>query len=221
MMTMELYKKGSKGAMVRRIQQAVGCYPDGIFGSLTEEAVKTWQREHGLTADGIVGARTLAVLFPRIVGLRKSRREITDIVLHCTASREGVPLTVEDIRRIHKANGWSDIGYHYVIDLDGNRHPGRDVDISGAHVSGHNAHSIGVVYVGGLDKDGKPKDTRTEAQKAALLLLLMDLRKLYPKARIRGHRDFSKDLNGNGIIEPREWIKACPCFDAATEYRMV
>ena len=96
---MELYKKGSRGAMVRRIQQAVGCYPDGIFGGLTEEAVKTWQRDNGLTADGIVGARTLAVMFSRIVGLKKSRREITDIVLHCTASREGVPLTVEDIRR--------------------------------------------------------------------------------------------------------------------------
>ena len=218
---MELYKVGSRGAMVKRIQQVVGCYPDGIFGRLTEESVRSWQQAHGLAVDGIVGARTLAVMFSKIIGLKKSRREITDIVVHCTASREGVPLTVEDIRRIHKANGWSDIGYHYVIDLDGNRHLGRDVNISGAHVSGHNPHSIGVVYVGGLDKDGKPKDTRTEAQKAALLLLLMDLRKLYPKARIRGHRDFSKDLNGNGIIEPKEWIKACPCFDAAETYKRV
>lgn len=249
---MELYKKGSRGAMVRRIQQAVGCYPDGIFGSLTEEAVKTWQREHGLTADGIAGPRTLAAMGisavqegfkgssgssdvsqitacygGKTLTLRRSKRRIDEIIVHCTASREGQEQTVEQIRRDHTTpvskggRGWSDIGYQYVVYLDGTVHEGRDVDISGAHVSGHNAHSIGVVYVGGLDKDGKPKDTRTEAQKAALLLLLMDLRKLYPKARIRGHRDFSRDLNGNGIIEPREWVKACPCFDAAKEYRMV
>lgn len=215
---MELYKVGSKGSMVKRIQQAVGCYADGIFGKLTEEAVVAWQKEHGLVTDGIVGARTLTAMFPNIIGLKKSRRKITDIVLHCTASREGVPLTVEDIRRIHKSNGWSDIGYHYVIDLDGNRHPGRDVDIIGAHVKGHNAHSIGVVYVGGLDSNGKPKDTRTEMQKVALLMLLMELKRIYPEACISGHRDFSPDLNGNGIIEPREWIKDCPCFDARQEY---
>ena len=75
-----------------------------------------------------------------------------------------------------------------------------------------------VVYVGGLDCKGKAKDTRTEKQKAALLALLVDLRKLYPEARISGHRDFSPDLNGNGIIEPKEWIKECPCFDAKLEY---
>jgi hypothetical protein len=212
------YKVGAKGAMVKKIQQAVKCYPDGIFGRLTEEAVKVWQKEHGLTADGIVGVATLAKMFPAIFVLKKSRRKITDIVVHCTASKEGVPLTVERIREMHKANGWSDIGYHYVVDLYGDVHNGRDVDISGAHVSGHNAHSIGVVYVGGLDGGGKCKDTRTQAQKAALLSLLIDLKMMYPDAKISGHRDFSPDLNHNGIIEPKEWIKECPCFDAKKEY---
>lgn len=218
---MELYKQGSRGEMVKRIQRVVHCADDGIWGPLTTEAVMAWQMEHGLTADGIVGPATMAKMFPSVIGLKKSKRVITDIVVHCTASREDVAMTVEDIRRIHKANGWSDIGYHYVIDHLGQRHEGRDVDISGAHVSGHNAHSIGVVYVGGLDKHGTPKDTRTDAQKAALLSLLLDLRRLYPDAKIRGHRDFSPDLNHNGIIEPQEWIKACPCYDARTEYRMV
>lgn len=212
------YKVGAKGAMVKKIQQAVKCYPDGVFGRLTEEAVKVWQKEHGLTADGIVGVATLAKMFPAIFVLKKSRRKITDIVVHCTASKEGVPLTVERIREMHKANGWSDIGYHYVVDLQGDVHNGRDVDISGAHVSGHNAHSIGVVYVGGLDGGGKPKDTRTQEQKASLLSLLIDLKMMYPDAKISGHRDFSPDLNHNGIIEPKEWIKECPCFDAKTEY---
>ena len=220
---MELLRKGSKGLMVKQIQRALNLLPDGIFGSLTEERVKEFQRTHGLTPDGIVGARTMAALFPSVitsaVGLKKSRRRIDYIVVHCTASPEGRNMTVGDIRRIHKKNGWSDIGYHYVIDIDGRILEGRDVDLSGAHVSGHNSYSIGVVYVGGLDRNLKAKDTRTEKQKAALLSLLCDLRKLYPKAEICGHRDFSPDLNGNGIIEPQEWIKECPCFEAKKEYK--
>ncbi|MBO4551496.1 MAG: N-acetylmuramoyl-L-alanine amidase [Bacteroidaceae bacterium] len=153
--------------------------------------------------------------------MRKSKRTITDIVVHCTASVAGKDLTVEDIRKIHKKNGWADIGYHYVVRLDGRIEVGRDIDKIGSHVKGHNSHSIGVVYVGGLDANGRAKDTRTENQKNSLLNLLMMLRKLYPEARISGHRDFSVDLDGNGIIEPKEWIKQCPCFDAKIEYRNV
>lgn len=226
-----IYKNGSRGAVVKQIQRIAGCYPDGIWGPLTTEAVRTWQREHQLKDDGIAGPATLAKMgitaVGQMLGLRKSKREITDIVVHCTASREGVSQTVEQLRAYHTApkskggRGWSDIGYHHVVYLDGTVHEGRDVNISGAHVSGHNAHSIGIVYVGGLDSKGKAKDTRTEKQKAALLALLVDLRKLYPEAKISGHRDFSPDLNGNGIIEPKEWIKECPCFDAKLEYRNV
>ena len=210
---MELYKVGSRGAMVKRIQQAVGCYPDGVFGKLTEESVKAWQLAHGLIPDGIVGAKTLAKMFPQVLGLKKSKRRIDLILVHCTATAEGKDFTVSDIRRWHttpkpKGNGWSDIGYHYVIYRDGTIHEGRSVDISGAHCEGWNAHSIGVVYVGGCEKDGKtPKDTRTNEQKAALLSLLMDLRKIYPQAKIAGHRDY--DRKG----------KVCPSFDAKTEYK--
>jgi len=204
---------------VKQIQQALHLYPDGIFGKNTEAVVKKWQAENGLKPDGIVGPATLAKLLP--LRLKKSKRTITDIVVHCTATRAWQDYDVDDIRRMHKAQGWSDIGYHYLVKLDGTIQQGRDVDIIGAHVSGHNAHSIGVVYVGGLDNQGKAKDTRTENQKCALLNLMMDLRKLYPKAKISGHRDFSPDKNGDGTITPDEYIKACPCFDAVTEYRRV
>jgi hypothetical protein len=224
-----IYKIGSpKSEMVAKIQRVLHLIPDGIYGQLTREAVTAWQKENGLTADGIVGAATLAKMFPDVakdsLGLKMSKRTITDIVVHCTASKENVKMTVDQIRALHMkpeskgGRGWSDIGYHYVVLLDGTIEPGRDIDKIGAHVSGYNSHSIGVVYVGGLDKDGKPKDTRNELQKNALRNLLIKLKELYPKAKISGHRDFSPDKNNNGIIEPHEWIKSCPCFDAKKEY---
>ena len=201
---MKTLKKGSRGDDVRILQQELKLYPDGIFGPLTEEAVKQYQTAHGLKADGVVGDKTWSLILGD-AGLRKSKRSISEIIVHCTASREGNPLTVADIRRMHiRDRGWSDIGYHYVVYLDGSIHAGRDVNISGAHCKGHNLHSIGVVYVGGLDKRGKPKDTRNAEQKAGLLKLLKDLRRLYPKATIHGHREYA--------------AKDCPCFDAKTEY---
>lgn len=241
-----IYKQGDRGAVVRRIQKIAGAYPDGIWGAVTTECVKRWQKAHGLTADGLAGPKTLAmmgitaavqavtppkpaytVMYDGVV-LKRSRRRIDFIVVHCTATPEGQERTVDQIRSQHKAQGWGDIGYHYVVTLDGRLHLGRDVDIAGAHVSGHNQNSVGVVYVGGLESDPKKtyaqlkaKDTRTNEQKAALLSLLMELRKLYPKAKIVGHRDFSPDKNGNGTIEPWEFIKECPSFDAIKEYRAV
>lgn len=212
------YKKGSRGEMVRRIQKSLHLVPDGIFGAITLEAVIDFQKNNGLVPDGIVGPATITKLLATKLSIRKSRRQIDGIVIHCTATKPGQDLTVEDVRRIHKAQGWSDIGYHYLIRLDGRIETGRDVDIIGAHVSGHNAHTIGVCYVGGLDADGKPCDTRTSNQKESLLNLLKMLRAAYPKATIKGHRDYSPDKNNNGSIESWEWIKACPCFSAIPEY---
>lgn len=245
-MATTIYREGSRGAVVKLIQKAVGCYPDGIWGRLTTESVKAWQRDHGLTADGLAGPRTLAAMgIDAAMGavtpskkeytirhggivLKRSRREIDLIVVHCTASREGHDVSVEQIRREHRSQGWSDIGYHYVVTLDGEAHIGRDVDIAGSHVAGHNARSVGIAYVGGLEnRPGvnysqlKAKDTRTQAQKAELFALLMDLRRLYPNARIVGHRDLSPDKNGDGIISPCEWVKQCPSFDARKEYRSI
>lgn len=85
-------------------------------------------------------------------------------------------------------------------------------------MTGHNRHSIGVCYEGGLDEAGHPADTRTDAQRTALRQLLATLRRRYPQARIVGHRDLSPDRNGDGIISRGEWVKHCPCFDATREY---
>ncbi len=239
------YRQGSTGPVVKQIQKVIGAYPDGIWGKITTECVKAWQREHKLTADGIAGPRTLAAMgitavqeglkgstgssgvsqvtacyAGKTITLRKSKRRIDEIIVHCTASREGQEQTVAQIRANHVApvskggRGWSDIAYNYVVYLDGTVHEGRNINVSGAHCTNHNANSIGIVYVGGVEnrpgvayKDLKPKDTRTEAQKASLLALLVDLRKLYPNASIHGHRDFAN--------------KACPSFDATTEYRKI
>jgi hypothetical protein len=148
-------------------------------------------------------------------------RPITSIAIHCTATKAGRPVTAAEIRSWHLAQGWSDIGYHFVVRLDGTIEIGRPKWIPGAHVHGFNAKSVGVVYAGGLAADGKPADTRTPAQKAALLDLLAELKAAHPLAVIKGHRDYSPDCNRNGTIEPNEWLKACPCFDAIPEYAAV
>ena len=133
-------------------------------------------------------------------------RNITEIIVHCSATPEGKDYTVEDIRRWHKERGFDDIGYHYVIYRNGEIYRGRREDRVGAHCVGHNSNSIGICYIGGLAADRKTaKDTRTAAQKASLKVLLKNLKANFPEARICGHRDFAK--------------KACPSFDATEEYK--
>ena len=219
-MGMTFYKRGSTGAVVKQIQEALYLLADGIYGAMTEDAVKVFQRENGLTVDGIVGPATLAKLIPQ--RLKKSERKITEIIIHCSATPDGKDYTVDDIRRWHKQRGYSDVGYHYIVYRNGILAQGRDVNIIGAHASGHNAHSIGICYIGGMNAENThPEDTRTLRQKGRLLSLLVDLRKLYPNARSVGHRDLSEDKNGDGIIEPSEWMKACPSFDAKSEYHRI
>lgn len=131
-------------------------------------------------------------------------RKIDLIVVHCTATPAGRDVSVADIDAWHRRRGFDCIGYHYIVGLDGSVHPGRPVGKVGAHARGYNARSIGVAYVGGLDADGRPADTRTAAQRLALHSLLVSLVKRFPVARIIGHRDVA--------------AKACPCFDATAEY---
>lgn len=95
----------------------------------------------------------------------------------------------------------------------------RPIEKVGAHAKGFNRESIGICYEGGLDSKGRPKDTRTEWQKHSLRVLVLTLLKDYPECRVCGHRDLSPDRNENGEIEPEEWVKACPCFDAENNWK--
>ena len=133
-------------------------------------------------------------------------RIINKLIVHCSATREGMNVSRDTIRDWHLARGFNDIGYHFYIDLDGNIHKGRDIAKIGDHSKGQNISSIGICYCGGVESDGKtPKDTRNEAQKEALLCVLRTMKAMYPDAVIHSHRDFAN--------------KACPSFDATEEYK--
>lgn len=153
------------------------------------------------------------------------RNSIDAIVIHCSATRAGMDVRARDIDKWHKERGFDCIGYHFVVDLDGTVETGRPLTMDGAHcntagLSGksYNKHSIGICYVGGLDRDGNPADTRTPAQRVALDDLAHRLIQEYPIVEVLGHRDASPDKNGDGKITPNEWIKTCPCFDARAEF---
>ena len=140
-------------------------------------------------------------------------RNIDSIIVHCSATKAGQDFTATDIDRWHRERGFNGIGYHYVIRLDGKLEKGRDVALAGAHCKGWNEQSIGICYIGGLDENGRPADTRTNVQKRVLYQIIMDLQREYNILQVLGHRDTSPDLNGDGVIEPYEYVKACPCFD--------
>lgn len=144
-------------------------------------------------------------------------RTINLIVIHCTASRCTSTLTPAQLTAEHRRRGFRECGYHYYITRDGIVHPMRDLAHVGAHALGFNANSIGIAYEGGLDADGSPADTRTAEQRQSLRALIRQLLETFPRSFICGHRELSPDLNGNGIIEPQEFIKMCPCFDASAE----
>ncbi len=130
-------------------------------------------------------------------------RKITDIVIHCADTTKGVYFDIKDIRKWHLARKFNDVGYHYVILLDGTIQLGRDIKTVGAHVKGFNSKSIGICYIGG--KDGL--DTRTTQQKASLVYLVATLKRIFRKAKVSGHRDFPNVT------------KKCPSFDAKHEYK--
>lgn len=201
---METIKLGSKGKSVSLLQRSLHLAADGIFGPITEEAVRDFQSSHGLAADGVVGSKTWAALG---VAPQPSARRIDEILIHCAATPEGQDFTVKHIRQWHLARNFSDIGYHFVIYRDGSVHKGRPLAQVGAHCPGHNSHSIGICYIGGCAADGKtPKDTRTPAQRAALCSLIKTLHADYPGIPVHGHNEFA--------------AKACPSFDVRKELHL-
>ena len=144
-------------------------------------------------------------------------RSIQYIVVHCSATRANIPFTEEQLLKCHLQRGFKYIGYHFYITRDGELHHCRPVSEPGAHVRGFNRHSIGICYEGGLDEDGKAADTRTSRQKESLHRLVRELLQRYPDAKVVGHRDLSPDTNYNGIVDPWERIKECPCFEVKAE----
>ena len=130
-------------------------------------------------------------------------RKIDLIVIHCSATREDRPFTEHDLDTAHRLRGFDGIGYHFYVRRNGDIKSTRTVERVGAHARGYNAHSIGICYEGGLDEDGKPANTLTKEQEERITDLLINLHKLFPKAKIVGHRDL-----------PGASPKECPCFDA-------
>lgn len=187
---------GSRGREVAALQRKLNLIPDGIFGPLTGEALRQFQKDNGLVPDGIAGPKTLNAL-----GLipPENPRIINKIIIHCSATPEGRDVSADTIRQWHLARGFKEIGYHYVIYRDGTVVPGRSEAVVGAHTSGVNSNSLGICYVGGMSPDNKfPKDTRTPRQKDALCKLVAELRQKYPGVSVHGHNEFAK--------------KACPSF---------
>lgn len=136
------------------------------------------------------------------------KRSIKFIAIHCTATQQTA--TVASIQRYWRDSlGWKSPGYHLLIEPNGTIHRLLDFNGIANGVRGFNNHSIHISYIGGVDKAGKPLDNRTAAQKKAILLCINEVIEWSDNKCliIQGHRDFP---NAN---------KACPCFDARTEYR--
>lgn len=199
---------------VRSFQKRFGLVVDGKAGSQTMKALRRAvtpvkpgraEPDKGAMAQpvpALLNIRATAAPPPNVdsLVLLDTARPIDEIDWHCAATPEGKDFTVADIRAWHKARGWSDIGYHYVVYRDGRVMLGRPIGQVGAHIEGHNTGKIGCVYIGGLSADGKtPKDTRSAAQRSSMLWLTRALARKHPIKRVRGHNDYTS-------------AKACPSF---------
>lgn len=139
------------------------------------------------------------------------KRSIKYLVVHCTATSQAA--TIESIKAGWREKGWNNPGYHYLVKPNGMIVQLQDEEKIANGVKGFNKESIHISYIGGIDKEGKPLDNRTKEQQESIFNKLMELLEKYPGAEIRGHRDFSPDKDGDGVIEWYEYIKCCPCFE--------
>lgn len=149
-------------------------------------------------------------------------RVVKRIVIHCSGGSQtqtAGQIASWHLRSLSKGGkGWSAPGYHYIVEPSGSVVATWPEDRIANGAKGFNADSIHVCYIGGVDSSLRPVDNRTAAQKNSLARVIEDIRRRHGRLPVVGHRDLSPDLNGNGKIEPQEWIKACPCFDAIMEY---
>lgn len=127
-------------------------------------------------------------------------RKIKYIVIHCTATSQNA--TIESIKRYWREKlGWKNVGYHYIVDPNGNVEQIADLQQITNGVRGYNHCSIHISYIG-----GRYTDDRTEKQKESIKKLVSDLQILFPEAIVQGHRDFP---NVN---------KSCPRFEVTKEF---
>ena len=146
---------------------------------------------------------------------------INKIVIHCSATRSNQNYTFEQLTADHKKRGFKTVGYNVYVRKDGTVYLGRPFGDELAHATGFNKDSIALCYEGGLDENGKPKDTRTPQQKQIILNFILWSKTVYPKAEVMGHRDLSPDKNKDGKITPDEWLKDCPCYDVKKELQSI
>jgi len=147
-------------------------------------------------------------------------RKVKRIVIHCSATKEGADIDMSDIEKMHIKRGFDGPGYHLGVKTNGQIEIGRSLKKIGAHAKGFNSESVSIVYYGGLDNNGNPKDTRTVFQRNGIIEAVNFLKLVFPYANeVVGHRDLSPDLNNDGEITPNEWMKQCPCFDVKSEFR--
>lgn len=204
---------------VKKFQLKHGLVVDGIVGPQTKKALaevaspasKSAKKEPDKSAINTrkkdFGSKPkFAGNYYNQIYLAGTQREIDEIIIHCTATPEGKWYDRNDVNAWHKQRGWSMIGYHYLVLLDGTIQVGRPIGMIGSHVKDHNEKTIGIAYVGGLDSDGKkPKDTRTQDQVDAIFWLCESLVKKYKiKKPIKGHNEYDTG-------------KACPSFSVKTD----
>lgn len=207
-------------SQIRAFQKEHGLVVDGIVGPQTRRVIEELEAKPSTTAQpepdksainaGGFGPRSSpvvpSVMWQGEIPIADTARPISEIIFHCTATPRGKRFDRDDVNAWHKQRGWSMIGYHFLILLDGTIQIGRPIGMVGAHVQGHNAGTVGIAYVGGLSADGKKaEDTRTAMQVAAARWLIGALKaKFKVKRRAKGHNEYDKG-------------KACPSFNMATD----
>ena len=165
------------------------------------------QEQYPLTVAGFLVKDEDRLLTDVERGITMPNDSVRFIIVHCSATRETQDYTADQLRRDHLARGFIDVGYHFYIRRDGTVTRHRRLDEVGAHCRPFNRCSIGICYEGGLDANGKPKDTRTLEQRGAIITLLIELKRKFPNAMIRGHNEM-----------PGSVPKACPCYCPSKEY---
>ena len=122
--------------------------------------------------------------------LYMTRKETNAIVIHHTGTLEDADVSAEQTDSAHKNNGWTGIGYHYIIRKDGTIEKGRPHSAIGAHAYGRNSDTIGIALSGNFEL---VEPTAAQIESTALLIASLAMVYEIPTdvTHILGHRDIS------------------------------